>query len=292
MLLPRYLLFVVLGCAVGAAPAADDRTDEAEAAQAKVRAFEQPLTKQLGDVSNDRDAWAALLAGMQPKVWQLFAEQTTSVEKIAAMDLLDNRFVYVVTPETASKVVGPLIRDDDPSVRARAAHAIGYNRCGADHAKPLLAMLEGKPPTATLVNVAFAMGRSGHEAFVPSLIGMLDHDSEAVRSKAMFELSVLSSDHAYEHNVKLLKDTAANVRKTAVQLLPQYQSTREKRLRVIELAEDMLGDENAGVRESAIRALGQLESRESVERIKPLLEDDNRNVRRVAGEVIEKLQSN
>ena len=172
--------------------------------------------------------------------------------KIAAMDMLDSRYVYSVNRNTAVELLGPLIRDTDPAVRERAAHAVGYNGCGKNYAKELIAMLKGDSSPEGVTAVAYAMGRSRHRPFLPYLVKLLRHTNPVVRSKVAFELTRLSSKEAYEHNLRLLSDDEPVVRVSAVQNLALTKDRRS-----IGPIERLLNDKDPHVRERALWALGE-----------------------------------
>jgi hypothetical protein len=58
-------------------------------------------------------------------VLQFFAKLKDSATKMEAIGLVDDRIVRLVPEDAASKVLGNLLKDADPKVRIRAAHALG-----------------------------------------------------------------------------------------------------------------------------------------------------------------------
>lgn len=210
-----------------------------------------------------------------------FAGLDNSEIRLEAMGLLEDRFVDIVSSDFAGELLGPLIRDVDPAVRIRAANAIGYHGGGALYSKELITMTEGEASIEALVNVAFAMGRSGHQPFVPHLEKMLKHPNGEVRSKALIAITELAPLIAFNHNLRLLDDEEPSVRSTAIENIADPQINV-----IITSLKRMLNDKDPGVRENAVLALGGLNASYSADAIKERLSDEYPLVRSRAALVL------
>ena len=253
-------------------------------ARQRVADFEKPLMQGLLDGTNDdelRDSEKTRNA-----VRNFFADLDNRALRLAAMDLLDDRYVYLANPELTAELLGPLIRDPDADVRVRAANAIGYNACGAKYADELIAMLDGEPSADALVGVAYAMGRSGYQPFATHLEGVLRHPDPEVRSSALFELTVLNPEKALRHNLRLLEDPDPSVRRRAIQnftLAPEE--------KVFAPLAGMLEDEDPRVRERAVWALGQMHVNDAADAIARRLSDADHHVRSRAALVLGQMRA-
>ncbi|MFN3150513.1 HEAT repeat domain-containing protein [Bremerella sp.] len=258
--------------------------DELAQARQRVAEFETPLVQQLLAAKNDNEIRDS--EEFRSVIRDFFAGLDASATRVAATELLDSRYVYIVNSEFAAQLLGPLIRDADPVVRARAARAIGYNHCGAQYADELIAMLDGEPSADALVNVAYAMGGSGHQPFVIHLVKLLSHADAKVRSAALLELTRLSPKQAFDHNLRLLNDGQPSVRSAAIQNLAQYPV--ESSLMHVERK---LNDEDPSVRERAVWVLGQMTSTRSADVIAKRLSDADHLVRGRAALVLGQLHA-
>ena len=282
----KLAILVVFFVSVGpAALDAQGQTGEAMSqARQRVAEFEKPLLQQLLAVKGDdnlRDS-----EKFRTAIVEFFSGLDDSAMRVAAMELLDSRYVYIVSGEIATELLGPLIRDTDPAVRVRAARAIGSNTCGKQYARELIAMLDGDPPTDALVSVTYAMGRSKHQPFVSHLVKLLDHADAEVCSAASFELTRLAPKQALEHNLRLLKDGQPRVRRAAIQNLIVLPGKN-----VIMSIERMLDDEDSNVRERAVWALGQMHSTGSADVVAKQTSDSDSHVRARAADVLGQLHA-
>jgi HEAT repeat protein len=257
---------------------------ELEAARRKVYQFERPLAEKITDQFGEADV--RLSPEYQKPIRKYFAELASGPMKLAAIEMLDNRYVHIVERKLAAELLGPLVRDADPHVKARAAKAIAYNDCGAAYADELIAMLQGTPSQEAIVNVAAAMSKTDHEAFVPHLEHWTEHPAGEVRIAVGMALAMLVPETAFEQYLRLLHDPTTRVRKVAVQQLPHCKDQR-----ALALTEQMLHDPEPEVRERAVWTLGVMRSQNSGAVIARLLADPHHHVRGRAAEVLGKLQT-
>lgn len=254
-------------------------------ARQSVAEFESSMMQQLLAAKNDEELRDS--ETFRGAIRVFFAGLDDSAMRLAAVDLLDRRYVYIVNRDLAAELLGALIRDAEPIVRVRAAKAIGYNECGAQYVDELIAMLDGKPSIETLVNVAYAMGRSGHQPFVKHLEELAGHADARVRSTASFELTRLAPQQAFNHNLRLLNDGQPSVRRAAIQNISRCPEGRS-----IMRLERMLNDKDGSVRERAVWALGQLHADDSADAVAMLLSDADHHVRARAALVLGQMHAN
>jgi HEAT repeat protein len=283
--LPGLVLVLVASLPIVEATGRTDEESEASTrARERVAAFETHMWKSHSGVNDDTRIHES------PEVRTAVREFFTALDgpdvRIAAMDLLDRRYVYLVDQATAAELLGPLIRDDDPAVRTRAAKAIAYNDCGARYAKELIAMLDGDPPADRLVSAARAMGRSKHRPFVPHLERLFAHAEAGVRTAASDSLTRLAPEVTFDLNVQLLDDPDTLVRRTAVRNLPRSGDPR-----AAALVEAALDDPAPEVREDAVLTLRYLASPRSIDAIARTLADPHPYVRSKAAQVLGRLQA-
>lgn len=278
------VVFLAAGFGAGFAAAQTEPSREAmKAARQKVWAFEMPLVQRIlqEDAVNPRQA-----PDVQQAVRAFFAKLNGSAEKIAAIGMLDSRYVYVAPKELAADLLGPLLRDPDPGVHIRAARAVGYHHCGAMYVDELNALLADDPPAETLTVLAYALGRSGHQPFVATLQEWLRHREPQVRAAASSALTSLAPESALDPNLRLLKDESVQVRKAAVQNLAGSSEPQ-----AAEAIERLLDDESHEIRERAVWALGQMERSKSADPIAARLQDPHHRVRGRAAEVLARLHA-
>jgi len=246
----------------------------------KVREFEMRMGEQMrtenGYEEKIRDTEA-----FRNTVRGFFAGLENSEIRLEAIDMLDGRYVYIVSRDFASELLGPLIRDDDPAVRIRAARAIGYNGCGARYAEELITMTEGETSVEALVNVAYAMGSSEHQPFVSYLEKMLGHANGEVRSKASDAITQLAPMTAFNHNLRLLDDAEPSVRSAAIRNIASPSGNV-----IVTSLMRMLDDKDPKVRENALQALGKQNAPHSADAIKERLSDEHHHVRSQAALVL------
>lgn len=254
--------------------------DEPSQARLKVYEFETRIYQKIHG-NNGTDSTLRDSEETRNSIRHFFAGLENSGQRLEAIGMLDSRYEYIVTPGIAAELLGPLIRDADPTVRARAARAIGYNGCGAQYATELIAMLEGDPTADALINVARAMGTSGHQPFVPHLEKMLGNANHEVRSNASSALTRLAPMTAFNHNLRLLEDEAPSVRSAAIENIAHPPGNV-----IVTSLMRMLNDKDPAVRETAVRVLGEMNVTTSADAIRERLSDENHHVRAQAALVL------
>ena len=250
--------------------------DELSQARQRVFDFETPLVRQLIAIDHSAEQKSELIGSkaFRGAIVAFFSDLDSTAMRLAAIELLDDRYVYIVSQELATDLLGPLIRDANPVVQSRAAKAIGYNGCGAKYASELVSMLNGDLSIESIVDVTYAMGRSKHQPFAKHLVELVSHSDASVRRAALSELTQLAPAQSFEHNIELLNDGQASIRVSAIQNLVRIPE-KEGITRV----EQMLDDEDASVRERAAWALGKMHSPESAKLVAKRLHDSSPKVR-------------
>jgi HEAT repeat protein len=204
-----------------------------------------------------------------PLVRQFFSELKTAKLKIAALGMLDSRYVYYVSKKLVPELAGPLLKDADVSVRAAAARAIGYNEFSSKFAAELTQLLQ-EDDTNAKTQAMYAMGASTDDRFPPHIIEHLKHSDKEVRRTAAFSLSRYGDKYAREIATLLAdKENRAPViqdlaRIPAVEFLPQI--------------EECLRDEDENVRLTAMHAISAMLNYKLAGALKTLSNDDRRNL--------------
>jgi HEAT repeat protein len=245
-----FAILVALACSL---PALSASGQESQAARQRVWEFETSLH-------------AAPRAERAEKVRQFFASLKDSNMRIAAVDMMDSRYVYVVPRSVMSEVLRELFKDPDLRVRSRAARAVGYNGLGKDHAEALLALLKDGDDQ-TNGNVFYAMARSGDVRFKVPLREFLKDPVPGMRASAGWALWTLDPSTVKDVEF-LLSDPEPTVRRGVVWFL----GTSEK-------APALLRDPDAQVRAETARVLGDMKDRRHIPGIAPLLADRDVHVR-------------
>jgi HEAT repeat protein len=240
-------------------------------------------------------------------VRRFFAGLTDSQTRMAAVDMIDRRYVSVVPQSLHEELLRPLLADDDLKVRARAAKAVAYLGSGVKHAEALIALLEQPDREAQTAALA-AMGRSRAERFLPlvqeylqddqpelriaaawamirfpaaragPLVEPLLEDANAeVRANAVQSLAVMGWAGGVRRIERLLADANPVVRQRAVQFLADHGDARSPQALV-----EVLDDPHSHVRAHAAEALGRLEATEQAAHVRRMLKDEDVVVRRYA----------
>jgi HEAT repeat protein len=219
--------------------------------------------------------------------------------KIAAIGMMDSRYVYHIPKDLTAELLGKLIKDPDVKVRSRAAHAVGYNVLGHKHADDLLKLLKEHDPEIKK-NVIYAM-RGKNKQFLTPLKELLHDKDQSVRLAAAFALDEFPRQETAAAFRKLLDDKDDVIRATAVGHLPDDESEkflddRSEQVRLAALGSlsrrkgkeatkrlvDALDDTSSTMRYQALRMLGDLKAKEAVEAVAKLLDDKDVVVRRHA----------
>jgi HEAT repeat protein len=223
-----------------------------------------------------------------------FARRLGSSEaRLAFIETMDQRYASLVAPELHAELLGPLLRDDDPRVRARTARAMSYldARHGQGEADRLLtrrfeAELLELARTATdealLVDLLRALRPTNNARFFDAMLPHLKHPSATVRATAVFELCHAGAA-CLEPGAALLDDPVPAVRSAAVQSLTAHSLAPEMGARVAA----KLDDGDRGVREATLKGLaGMRDAARFADRIAARTKDPEPHVRAAAATAI------
>ncbi len=177
------ILHVCLSMITVALAGAADPAVEAEVAswpveEQRVYAFEEELLA-IDDMA-EREA----------RMRAHFAALETPAEKIAAIGMLNSRYVYVLERPANGALAAPLMSDPDRGVRIAAAEAIAYNDAGAAYADVLRRLL-AEDDVEVRCAALWAMGRSRDDSFLPDITACQADAHADVRIAASDSLRVL-----------------------------------------------------------------------------------------------------
>ena len=207
--------------------------------------------------------------------------------------------------ETQKQQVETLIKklqDQEWSIRANTAQALGQMGVDAKEAKPQLILLLKKtkntnPDVHTIAVKALGRIEEGSINTGSALVKLLQHTDPDVRDSAIQALGNIGTEDAVPELIKLLKGANQQDTEPGVDLLQLFQN-QHPRIRTVVAkalgnigAEDavpeltkLLQDNDEQVRASAAQALGQIgeKAKEATPQLILLLQDDNEQVRGVA----------
>lgn len=233
-------------------------------------------------------------------------------EKLGAIDITDNRFVRIFSPDETNLLLGPLLRDPDDVVCWRALRALSLNGLAGRHFDTVTAMVKAAKGEQ-MNTVIMAMARSRDNRFHPHLREMLKHPDGLVRSNAAFEmpqtmpremlepvLAELWNDPHPQMRYNLtwyfssdlaklrerLKDPSPHVRGAALRIIGET-----KRVEGAKDAAALCNDSDATVRGQAAVALGLLKLPAHVDTLVKLLDDGDVYPRRTAVIALEQYQN-
>jgi HEAT repeat protein len=260
-----FLLILVLGATISAAQPSE------KPSKTPLNLFEQQIASLAKDKTQDRERLIkAFVAGLKEKN-----------EKLAAIDITDNRYVYLLSRDETNLLVGPLLRDKDDVVRWRALRSIGLNGLAGKHFETVTAMVKSATPEQ-LELVVLAMARSRDERFYPHLHQMLKHPDGMVRANAVFEMSNAMPRKALEPALTALwNDPHPQVRYDLTWLF----STDIAKLR------ERLKDPSPHVREAALRIIGETKRAEGSKDVAACCNDPEPHVRGQAAKSLGLLKS-
>jgi HEAT repeat protein len=195
-----------------------------------------------------------------------------------------------IDQNTALPVLEEALKEKDTGLRMQAAHALAITNRGSEKVVPVL--VEGIKHSSMGVRQQALQGlqnmgpRAGVAA--PALLEMMQNDPEpGLRQQAIYALQNVRGDPEAIVPVlaKLIKDGDQNVRTVALQVIPQYGA---KALPHILAA---LKDKEPNTRQQAIYSLQNLQGdlKGVVDQIKPLLKDDNNQVRQGVVQILGRL---
>jgi len=244
---------------------------------------EQPVAPR--DAARDRtSAFAATVQDLPAderaqRIVAWFAAQDTSLGKIAAIGMINDRYVTVVPPAIVTDLVAPLLSDPDVDVRTCAAQALPPEACEAHGDK--LERLLTEPAFEAKEAALHAMGRSGAPRFAIVIAARMRDADPRVRIAAAWGWRWYV-DNASRALVPLLRDSDPEVRRAAAQDLgPSLGRSGEA---VQEALFHALDDADARVRAAAVTSLTW--SRDALSRLLPLAGDADRDVRAAVAQAI------
>ena len=213
-------------------------------AESEANAASAAFEKQLNSVADENERVRLAQA--------YFAGLKTSAEKIAALGLLDSRYVYVIPKQAYAEILTRLSGDAELAVRVRAARAMGYNGLSSKFQKELLALLNERD-VEIQKTALFAMGSGGDEFLVPIKTHLRSADAE-IRSEAALAYAhwLASEQRSY---LELLKSDDPNVRGQAAEM-----ALRASHASALSDVLRLLGDPNEDVRSRTVRALGGVDA--------------------------------
>jgi HEAT repeat protein len=255
---------------VASAVRADEAQEKIEKANKAVWAFEQTLSP----LSKDPDAKGN--KELEAKVRTFFNGLKDRETKIAAIGMMDSRYVYHIPKELTAELLGKLLKDPDKKVRDRAAHALGYNGLGGRFADDLLAMLD-KADAATKQSVIYAIGRGEDKRFVPALKKLMHDADRNVQMQAAFQLSWRPAEEVAAEFRKLLDHPDEGIRAVGLHNLARYSG--EKPPLPLSDLEKYLDDPSQNMRLTAIESLALRGGPGSAARLAKLLDDPSPYIR-------------
>jgi HEAT repeat protein len=153
-----------------------------------------------------------------------------------------------------------VLNDPESGVQRNAAYALaGFGR----RTVPELISAAGSPEKTTMLPALEAMARVRDHRLVPVLVEKSKHADKGVRTATLWALGAQYHNDAMPAVVARLGDSDPGVRQRALEVIERNPWVRSSAAKVAEL----LGDESAGVRGTALRALRALAEPETVPRI-------------------------
>lgn len=169
------------------------------------------------------------------------------------------------------------LQDEDASIRAQAAQALGSMESEAA-VEMLSAALRDDDDARVRSQAAWALGMIESAAAVPVLSEVLASDEDRVRKQAVWALGMIESSDAVQPLAAALSDEDAGIRSKAAWALGMIESPD-----AVAALVDALGDAEARVRSQAVWALGMIEDAGGVEALTATLRgDDSPEVRKQA----------
>ena len=211
----------------------------------------------------------------------------TSFNRRAAAEALEN----VDDPRTTQPLLAAL-RDEDPTVRVSAIHALG-KATTAEVWPKLVALFRDREACVRLA-AAEVLARRADQALVPEFLRLLTDRNFEVRLSAVKFLSRLREPRIAEALLPLLKDPDGDVRRAVAQALGAIAEPIAVEGLVLALT-----DEERAVREAADLALRQIDpnwlnleaAHRTTARLEAALSDTRSWVRSAAAQVLAKLQA-
>jgi oligoendopeptidase F len=172
-------------------------------------------------------------------------------DNLDRFDLLKYQ-IYLGEKQKAIETFISLLKDDDSSVRSRAAALLGQlGNISAEVMSELLNLLKDNDPSVRF-NAVFSLIRLGNNSteVVPKLLNLLKDNDSSVRFSAVFSLTRLGNTSAevMSELLNLLKDNDSSVRSSAAVSLVQLGNTSTE---VMSELLNLLKDNDSSVRSSA-----------------------------------------
>ncbi|MDX1395616.1 MAG: HEAT repeat domain-containing protein [Gemmatimonadota bacterium] len=164
------------------------------------------------------------------------------------------------------------LSSDRANIRAQAAHALGMSE--DREAVPLLADALADESANVRSEAAWGLGMIESSAAVPALSGVIDDPSENVRSQAAWALGMIESFDGVPALLTALRDESAGVRSQAAWGLGMIESSDG----VDGLIAIVNSDASASVRSQAAWALGMIEDPRALDALIDAIEDENEGV--------------
>jgi len=201
-----------------------------------------------------------------PKAWQKFAEnKRIYLLAEATLQLKDNHAGEVIS----------LLASPDPFVAKRSMDVMELFRPEA--AIPPILKLADHPNAEVRMKVAKLMGRlRAKEQGLPLLRNYLSDENQGVRLAAVEAMDAMDAKSEEESLVPLLDDPSVDVRRAVAKALGKLKSTQS----VSDLVQTATVPEvDRSLRCSAIKALDEMNARESAPSLLPLLHDPQDPIR-------------
>ncbi len=284
---------VIVACTFSVTAALADETQEK--ARRAIWEFEMTLSSKPDDPDGKGNKEKETL------IRAFFSRLNDRETKIAAIGMMDDRYIYHIPKDLTAELLGKLINDPDVKVRSRAAHAVGYNVLGAKFADDLLKLVKTDDPEIKKSAIYGMRGRD--ERFLPTLTELLLDKNQEVRVAAMFHLSEFPLEKTAAAYRKLLDDPDDGIRAYALAYLAlsaddleKYLNDRSEDVRLAAIASlarqpnqktakrlaELLKDPVARIRTQSLRSLSAMKAKDQAAAVAALLTDEDLVVRRHA----------
>ena len=153
---------------------------------------------------------------LAPKFMQILEnDQNPAVQAAAATSL--GQYIYLgeieeisqnILHQVVEQLLDTLQSNQDKLVRRRALESLGFS--GRPEVKPLIITAYSSEDPEWLTSAVFAMGRSADQAFIQSVLEMLDHPDPEVQFEAVRAAGELEAHPARGLLLELLESSAEN----------------------------------------------------------------------------------
>ncbi|MEX2216561.1 MAG: HEAT repeat domain-containing protein [Phycisphaeraceae bacterium] len=233
----------------------------------------EPALKTLLDDKDTEVRVSAILAlgqvtgspAPQPMVLAL-RDESLRVRDVAAQ-------LLVKLGQPAIEHLKPAVKDKDLAVRVLAAQVLG--KIKHVEAVPILITAMEDEDRGVRDSAILALAETGEPA-IPALGQLLKHEDWQKRWAAAYALNVIGTIKTAEQLVRVLNDEDERVREQAVTAMARIGKD------AIDALAGAAGDKEAGLRQSAITALGAMEREETIPILHNALKDQDPFVREAA----------